>query len=139
MRILIFLLAMIVLFTPLADVPGLQKKDIPQDEMKKLQGVWQVLNTAAWDLEDHGASLGTPAGYGVVEGGRIPYLPAALTKKKENFENRTTADPEASCYLPGVPRITYMPFPFEILQFPDSVVIVYEYRSVTRSITDRSS
>src|SRR5881396_4420280 len=97
-------------------------------------GIWQALNSAAWDLEDHSPRLGVPGGFGVVEGGRIPYLPAALAKKKQNFERRSTEDPESKCYLPGVPRITFLPFPFQILQFPDSAVIVYEYRGITRTI-----
>jgi hypothetical protein len=99
-----------------------------------LQGIWQVVNSAAADIEDHSPSLGTPGGYGVVEGGRIPYLPAALAQKQQNFDKRATADPETNCYLPGVPRITYTPFPFQILQFPDVVTIVYEYLGITRSI-----
>src|SRR5467141_3273571 len=86
-----------------------------------LNGVWQVLNTAAWDIQDHTGQLGVPPGLGVVEGNEIPYQPAALTKKQENFANRLTADPtEARCFLPGVPRATYMPFPFEIVQTPNS-------------------
>ena len=60
-----------------------------------LQGIWQALNTAAWDLQDHGGSLGVPAGQGVVVGGEIPYQPWALEQKQRNFENRATADPEA--------------------------------------------
>ena len=99
-----------------------------------LQGIWQVVNSAAWNIEDHSPSLGVPGGFGVVEGGRVPYLPAALAKRKENFEKRATADPEASCYLPGVPRATYMPFPFQILQFPDAVIVVHEYLGITRPI-----
>ena len=99
-----------------------------------LQGIWQVLNTAAWDLEDHQASLGVPAGQGVVEGGAIPYQPSALAKKKENFEKRATLDPETKCYLPGVPRITYMPYPFQIIQQADKVAIMYEYVRATRYI-----
>jgi hypothetical protein len=99
-----------------------------------LQGVWQAVNAAAWNLEDHSPALNTPGGYGVVDGGRIPYLPAALAQRQQNFEKRATADPEASCYLPGVPRATYMPFPFQILQFPDRVIIVHEYLGVTRPI-----
>ena len=99
-----------------------------------LQGIWQAVNSAAWDLEDHSPGLDTPGGYGVVEGGRIPYLPAALATKKENYSKRATADPEKSCYLPGVPRATYMPFPFEIMQFTDQVMIVYEYLGATRSV-----
>jgi len=99
-----------------------------------LQGIWQVLNTAAWDIQDHQARLGVPAGQGVVEGNEIPYQPWAVVKKKENFENRLTADPEAKCYMPGVPRITYMPYPFQIFQFGEQVAILYEYAHVTRTI-----
>src|SRR5215208_3952759 len=89
-----------------------------------LQGIWQVLNTAAWDIQDHPARLGVPAGQSVVVGNEIPYLPAALAKKRENFENRATADPETKGFLPGVPRIMYMPFPFQILQTPGQIVMV---------------
>ena len=99
-----------------------------------LQGIWQVVNAAAFDIEDHSPALSIPGGVGVVEGGRLPYLPEALAKKKENFEKRATADPEASCYLPGVPRITYMPYPFQIVQFPDQVMILYEYLGLSRTI-----
>ena len=105
-----------------------------RDGHPDLQGVWQVLNTAAWDLEDHAASLGVPAGQGVVEGGAIPYQPLALAKKKENFEKRATLDPETRCYLPGVPRITYMPYPFQIIQRADRVTIMYEYVRAIRNI-----
>ncbi len=99
-----------------------------------LQGIWQTVNTAAWDIEDHSGSLGIPAGQGVVDGGTIPYQPWALLQKQENFANRATADPLASCAMPGVPRITYMPYPFQILQFDDRVLILYEYGHVTRTI-----
>ena len=105
-----------------------------RDGHPDLQGIWQVLNTAAWDLEDHGASLGVPAGRSVVEGGAIPYQPAALARKKENFEKRATLDPEARCYLPGVPRITYMPYPFQIVQQADKVSILYEYLHAVRYV-----
>jgi hypothetical protein len=99
-----------------------------------LQGVWQVLNTAAWDLEDHGARLGVPAGRGVVKGPTIPYQPSALATKQENFEARAILDPEAKCFLPGVPRITYMPHPFQIVQQADKVSILYEYQHAVRYI-----
>src|ERR1700681_1820165 len=79
-----------------------------RDGKPDLSGFWQVSNTAAWDIQDHRAQKGIPAGQGVVEGNDIPYQPWAAAKKKSNFENRATADPEANCYLPGVPRITYM-------------------------------
>src|SRR5688572_15989619 len=63
-----------------------------------LNGIWQSLNTANWDLEGHAASVGpvpelgaayaVPPGLGVVEGGPIPYQPWALEKRKQNFANR---------------------------------------------------
>ena len=87
-------------------------------------GIWQVMNTANFDIQDHAAQKGVPAGQGVVEGNEIPYTPAGLAKKIENFKNRATEDPETKCYLPGVPRITYMPFPFQILQTPGQVTIL---------------
>ena len=104
------------------------------DGQPDLQGIWQAVNTAAWDIQDHAGQLGVPAGQGVVEGNEIPYQPWALEKKRENFDNRHTADPETRCYLPGVPRITYLPHPFHILQFPDHVLILYEYLHATRTI-----
>src|SRR5262245_11927900 len=75
------------------------------------QGVWQAMSPAAANIEPHAASTGVPAGLGVVEGGTIPYLPAALAKRNENFKNRGTMDPAAKCLLPGVPRVTYMGYP----------------------------
>jgi hypothetical protein len=83
------------------------------DGKPDLNGIWQSLNTANWDVEGHaarasqvvalGAAGAVPAGLGVVEGNEIPYLPAALAKKRENFENRLTADPENKCFRPGRP------------------------------------
>jgi len=104
------------------------------DGKPDLSGVWQAVNTAAWNIQDHNGSLGVPAGEGVVEGNEIPYQPWALKKKAENFANRATADPEAKCFLPGIPRATYMPFPFQILQAPNHVVIAYEYVHAVRHI-----
>ena len=114
------------------------------DGHPNLNGVWQVMNTANWDLSPHnaqqslvldaGAQLAEPAGIGVVEGGEIPYLPAALAKKKENYANRQKTDPEVRCYLPGVPRATYMPFPFEIFQSNKYMAIAYEYDGAFRNI-----
>ena len=104
------------------------------DGKPDLSGVWQVLNTANWDLQPHHAQKDTPAGLGVVDGDEIPYQPWALAKKKENYESRATADPEAKCYLPGVPRATYMPYPFQILQAPNHIAIVYEYAHAVRRI-----
>ena len=104
------------------------------DGRPDLNGIWQALVTANWDLQDHeaqpgphpelsGAYAAGPAGQSIIEGGEIPYKPDALAKKKSNFENRlrvdvsddktwhALGDPEMKCYMPGVPRATYMPFP----------------------------
>src|SRR5947209_6147836 len=72
-----------------------------------LQGIWQVLNTADVNIQDHSASTEGPAGQTVVLGNEIPYQPWALARKKENFRKRLTADPVRKCHLPGVPRATY--------------------------------
>jgi hypothetical protein len=106
-----------------------------QDGQPDLQGIWQVLNTAAWNIEDHNASLGVPAGRSVVEGdGIIPYQPGALEQRNENYANRATLDPERQCLTSGIPRITYMPYPFQIIQQPDKVNILYEYNHSLRHI-----
>jgi hypothetical protein len=99
-----------------------------------LSGIWQVMNTAEWDIQDHQARPDAPAGLGVVEGDQIPYQPWAAAKKKENFEKRATEDPLAKCYLPGVPRITYTPLPFQIFQTPKQVTVFYQYAHAVRHI-----
>ncbi|MBZ5610888.1 MAG: hypothetical protein LAP38_21705 [Acidobacteriia bacterium] len=114
------------------------------DGHPSLNGLWQALNTANWDLQGHAAqpshvlSLGAqgaePGGIGVVEGDEIPYLPAALAQKKHNYENRFTDDPEIKCFQPGVPRATYTPFPFQIVQSKDVILISYEFANATRTV-----
>lgn len=99
-----------------------------------LQGIWQVSNRASYDLEDHVARHGMPAGRGVVVGGEIPYQPWAAEQQRVNFSNRATADPLASCYLPGVPRVMYMEFPFHIFQTDQHVAITFEWSQVYRLI-----
>ena len=103
------------------------------DGRPDFSGVWQVLTTASWNIEDHHAEKGVPGGQGVVEG-ELPYLAAALTKRQENFKNRASADPVANCYLPGVPRIMYMPFPFHIFQTPNQIAMTFEFVHAVRNI-----
>jgi hypothetical protein len=104
------------------------------DGRPDLSGFWQVMNTAAWDLEPHAAQPGVPAGMGVVEGGRIPYTDAALLIRDQNSASRATRDPNGKCYLPGVPRIMYMSFPFQIVQTPSLVVFLFEYVHAVRNV-----
>ena len=114
--------------------PGAGALPRTADGRPNLQGIWQVRNRAAYDLQDHAARLGMPAGRGVVEGGAIPYQPWARAKKTENYVNRQTADPLASCFLPGVPRIMYMDFPFHIFQTRDHIAITFEFSQIHRLI-----
>ena len=124
-----------------------------------LNGIWQVLNEANYDLEGHNArpamalrpgpygpvpaapvlALGAvgavPPSLGVVEGGEIPYKPEALKQKQENQASWLTRDPEIKCYLPGVPRATYIPQPFQILQSASKLVIAYQYAGAVRNIS----
>jgi hypothetical protein len=128
------------------------------DGKPDLNGVWQSLNEANYDIQAHmarpamavrpgpygpvpalpvlalGAVGAVPPGMGVVEGNEIPYLPAALAKKKENQDKWITLDPEIKCYLPGVPRATYMPYPFQIFQSSKAIFIAYEYAGAVRNI-----
>ena len=122
------------------------------DGKPDMNGVWQAVNTANWDLELHaaapspvfvtGAVGAIPPGLGVVEGGTIPYKPEALAKREENRKRwmpgkpgrDTSADPEVNCFLPGIPRATYLPYPFQIFQSPNRMWIVYQYSYTRREI-----
>jgi hypothetical protein len=104
------------------------------DGKPNLQGIWQAQTRAAYDLQYHPAKFGMPGGNGVVEGGEIPYQPWAAAKKLQNFANRQTADPLGKCFFPGVPRIMYMEFPFQIFQTSEHVAIAFEWSQVYRLI-----
>ena len=123
-----------------------------------LNGVWQALNEANYDLEAHvahpamalrpgpygplaavpvlalGAVGAVPPSLGVVEGGEIPYRREALARRKQNQDDWLNLDPEIKCYLPGVPRANYMPYPFQILQSATALTFVYEYAGAVRNI-----
>ena len=128
------------------------------DGKPDLNGIWQALNEANYDLEAHiarpamalrpgpygpvpapstlalGAVGAVPPSLGVVEGGEIPYKAEALAIKKQNQQDWLNRDPEIKCYLPGVPRATYMPYPFQILQSASAITFVYEYAGAVRNI-----
>lgn len=123
-----------------------------------LNGIWQALTTANWDIEPHsaraalamrpgpvvpvpakevlafGAVGAVPSGLGIVDGGEIPYLPAAKKTRDENQANWLTRDPEVKCYLPGVPRATYLPFPFQIVQSQSAFFMAYEFAGAVRNV-----
>src|SRR5271165_4117513 len=128
------------------------------DGKPDLNGIWQALNEANYDLQAHvarpamalrpgpygpvptapvlalGAVGSVPPSLGVVEGGEIPYKPEALKTKQENAKDWLNRDPEIKCYLPGVPRATYMPYPFQIVQSTSAMTFVYEYAGAVRNI-----
>jgi hypothetical protein len=114
------------------------------DGKPDLSGMWQALTSASWNLLDHAAARGPvtemgalgaiPGGVGVVEGGVIPYQPWAAAKQKENAANWLKLDPVVKCFLPGIPRATYMPFPFQIVQTPGSILFAYEFASGSRTV-----
>lgn len=92
------------------------------DGKPNLQGIWQAGSNAGADIQQF------------VEGKEIPYKPAALQKKNENFRNRQKADPLSSCYMPGVPRIMYLDYPFQVFQTTDHIAFTFEWSSVYRLI-----
>jgi hypothetical protein len=114
------------------------------DGKPNFTGLWQALGTANWDIRDHSAQAGSlyqlgaigavPAGQGIVDGGEIPYTPAAAAQQKDNFKNRMKLDPEVKCYMPGIPRANYMPFPFQIVQSQRDLAFAYEYATANRVV-----
>lgn len=120
------------------------KAPVTPDGNPNLNGIWQALGTAHWNIEGHSAASGPvvemgalgaiPGGLPIVEGGKIPYRDEALAKRDANRQDWLALDPAVKCYMPGVPRATYMPFPFQIVQTPDHILIAYEFASASRVI-----
>jgi hypothetical protein len=97
------------------------------DGKPDLQGIWQATSTASADLQDHVASLNMLAGRSVIAEHEIPYQPWAVKQRADNFRNRQTADPLSKCYMPGVPRIMYLDFPFQIFQNQKTILMAFEW------------
>lgn len=144
-------------------VPKLPQRVARVDGKPNMSGIWQAINEANFDLEAHaarsgmltqpgvypfeyarvpaapvvalGAAGGVPGSLGVVQdGGTIPYKPEALAIKKENAEHWIDRDPELKCYLPGIPRAMYLPYPFQITQSTNKVHIAYAFTNTARTI-----
>lgn len=129
-----------------ARLPGTQNPD--------LNGIWQAFTTANWDVLEHASEPGPradllgaysvqPGGGGIVEGNQIPYKAEALAKKRANFEGQLKidpqnmhdfGDPEAKCYMPGIPRAMYMPYPLQIVQTSNEVLMTYQFATANRMI-----
>ena len=142
--------------------PAYRAPRFPGTTTPDLNGIWETLSTANWDILTHEAIAGPhpelmgaysagPPGLGIVEGNELPYRPEALEKKKKNFENRMMAvapgpyefvtgemppigEPELKCWMPGTPRMMYMPYPLQIVQTPDFVLMTTEYNVSSRII-----
>lgn len=107
-------------------------------------GIWQALGSANWDIEPHAADFGPvvelaaigaiPAGLGIVSGGEIPYTTAARAQQQANKADWLALDPVVKCYMPGIPRANYLPFPFQIIQSPAHIVVAYEFASASRIV-----
>jgi hypothetical protein len=129
------------------------------DGHPNLNGIWQATTTANWDLLAHamrpavaqpgvysdvpvlaapvlalGSVGGVPPGPGVVEGNMIPYKPEAAAKKKDNAEHWLDRDPEVRCYMPGIPRAMYMPYPLQITQGTNKIEMSFEFAGASRTI-----
>ena len=114
------------------------------DGKPDLNGIWQALGSAHWDIEPHAARFGPvvemaslgaiPGGLGIVEGGEIPYTDEARARQQENLQYWLERDPAVKCYMPGVPRATYMPYPFQLVQTPEYVLLAYEFASASRIV-----
>jgi len=144
--------------TPVAGQTAAYRAPRTPDGKPDLNGIWQAMNEANYDLQAHmarpalalragpygpvpaapvlalGAVGAVPPGMGVVEGDEIPYKPEALAKKKENQEKWLERDPEIKCYLPGIPRANYMPYPFQIFQSQSALFFAYEYAGAVRNV-----
>ena len=146
-----------------ASTPATPRPARTADDKPNFSGVWQANNEAHWDLQAHearsgmvmqqgvyeyeyarvpaapvlalGAAGGVPGSIGVVEGdGQIPYKPEAAAVKKANGENWVDRDPELKCYLPGIPRAMYMPYPFQIVQSTNKIQLAYTFANAARTI-----
>ena len=114
------------------------------DNRPDLNGIWQAVGSAHYDIEGHAADFspslemgalgGVPAGLGVVVGGELPYKQEALAQRQANRENQLLYDPAVRCYMPGIPRATYQPFPFQIVQTPEYILFAYEFASASRIV-----
>lgn len=134
------------LLLPLAASQAAESTDIPRtaDGRPDFNGIWQAIGAAHWNIEPHAADFpplpqlgafgAAPASLGVVVGGEIPYTAAAREQQQANRADWLTLDPVVKCYMPGIPRATYMPFPFQIVQSPEHIIMAYEFASASRIV-----
>lgn len=123
-----------------------ESTEIPRtaDGQPDFSGIWQAIGTAHYDIEPHAADFGPlvengaigaiPAGIGVVLGGEIPYTDEGRAQQEANKATWLENDPVVKCYMPGIPRANYLPFPFQVIQSTDHIVVAYEFASASRIV-----
>ena len=116
---------------------------LASDGKASLEGFWNnAAGSAPWDIEPHPAAFQIPAGDGIIvdpADRKIPYKPAALAQRNDLRDHHIFDDPQGHCAPSGLPRQTYTPFGFQILQTKGAVVILYEAEHAYRVIrTDGS-
>jgi hypothetical protein len=156
--------AIALIMTPSSAIESARRPVRTAEGRPDFSGIWQANNEAHWDLQAHearpgavtqpgaypdydfarvaaapvaalGAAAGVPASLGVVEGdGEIPYKPETAAMKKENGDNWIDRDPELKCYLPGIPRAMYMPYPFQIVQSTNKIQMAFTFANAARTI-----
>lgn len=159
MRIIATIFCLLLASPVMADAQGTWKAPRgPGGVNPDLNGVWQAVNEANWDIERHmarssvqeregpmgpipsvstlymGATASVPPSLGVVVGGKLPYKPEALARRDENRAHWADRDPEVKCFLPGIPRANYLPHPFRIFQSPNNLEFVYQFASANRNV-----
>ncbi len=138
---ILFVLGAVLTLTAACGTPS----EVPRlsNGQPDFSGAWQSLTPANWNILTHGATAGPPEygallagppGTGIVEGDEIPYLPAAAAQRERNFENRWSEDPEVKCYMPGIPRANYMPYPFQIFHSEEHMLFAYQFAGAARII-----
>ena len=133
----------VVLLTGSVNAQVLDEFPRTPDGKPDFSGIWQAMTNAHYDIEPHAAACGPypgemgalsakPADLGIVEGGSIPYNEQARRVADQNRVDAITKDPLAKCFMPGIPRANYLPFPFQIVQSSDVILIAYEFGESNR-------
>jgi hypothetical protein len=142
---LIASIALLISFTSSlarAQQPGAatpRPKPIPRtaDGKPDLSGVWIAGGLSLLIGDEEAAAIfaaDRAAGRRVFVREPAPYTPEAEARRQEFVARRGIDDPMARCLISGVPRITTRPLPFEIIQLPDRVIILYEVHHAFRII-----
>jgi hypothetical protein len=135
----------LVLLAGTANAQVLDEFPRTPDGKPDFSGIWQAMTNAHYDIEPHAAAYGPypremgalsakPASLGIVAGGRIPYNEQGRRQRDANLQDAITKDPLAKCFMPGIPRANYLPFPFQIVQSSSVILVSYEFAESNRIV-----